>query len=132
MKAKGWGRVINVSSIYGFTTSEHNLAYSVSKHGMRALTTTVAKEYFVHGITSNEICPGAMYSDLVERIAERNARTSGKSKKEVIQEYEEDYPGGRLVSVSSIAHAAWFLASDEASEINGVSLVVDRGLTASR
>ena len=58
MMNRGWGRIINISSIYGLLGTERNLPYTVSKHGMSGMTKTVAREYGQSGITCNEICPG--------------------------------------------------------------------------
>jgi 3-hydroxybutyrate dehydrogenase len=130
MKAQSWGRVINVSSIYGLVSSPGNLPYSVSKHGLRALTATVAKEYYEFGITSNELCPGAMESELMNRIAKREAKAEGGTAKQFLKSVAASYPGGRMVLPKAIASAAVFLASDNAREINGVSIPIDHGLTA--
>jgi 3-hydroxybutyrate dehydrogenase len=130
MKARSWGRVINVSSIYGLVSCAGNLPYSVSKHGLRALTTTVAKEYFEFGITSNELCPGAMESELMNRIAKREAKTEGGTAKQFLKSVASTYPGGRMVLPIAIARAAVFLASENAREINGVSIPIDHGLIA--
>lgn len=130
MKARRWGRVINVSSIYGLVSCPGNLPYSVSKHGLRALTATVAKEYFRFGITSNELCPGAMESTLMNRIAKREAKAEGVTARQFLKDIAASYPGGRMVSTNAVARAAVFLASNDAGEINGVSIPIDHGLIA--
>lgn len=130
MVERRWGRIINVSSIYGYRTVEGNLPYAVSKHGLRALTGTIAKEYFGQGITCNEICPGAMESELLSRIAAREALESGGSENEVLAEIAKQYPGRRLIQPMAIGHTAVFLASECADSINGISIPVDHGLTA--
>ena len=72
MVAAGWGRIITISSIYGYRSAVGNLPYTVSKHGLRGLTATVAMEYGKYGITANEICPGPVESSLLrEKAAER-------------------------------------------------------------
>ena len=69
MVRENWGRIVNISSIYGLRAVETNLPYTVSKHGLSGLTKTVAREYGAHGITCNEICPGPMKSRLLLSLA---------------------------------------------------------------
>ena len=68
MIKKNWGRIINISSIYGLHAAENYLPYNVSKHALSGLTKTIAKEYAKYGITCNEICPGPINSEMVRRI----------------------------------------------------------------
>jgi NAD(P)-dependent dehydrogenase (short-subunit alcohol dehydrogenase family) len=130
MKEKGWGRIINISSIYGLRACEGNLPYNVSKHGLSALTKTVAKEYGEYGISSNEICPGPIQSKLLTKIAQYHAKEDGISVADYFSALEEDIPSGRLAAPEDIAEAAGFLASESSGYINGVSLPVDGGLIA--
>lgn len=130
MIKKGWGRVINVSSIYGLRACEGNLPYNVSKHGLSALTKTVAKEYGGYGITCNEVCPGPIESELLDRIADYHVTTEGISRADYLQTLKNEIPSGRLVSPADVAHTVLFLASAQAKEINGVSIPIDGGLIA--
>jgi len=130
MVSRGWGRIVNVSSIFGLVCVEGNLPYTVSKHGMRGLTGTIAKEYFGYGITCNEVCPGAIESDLLNRIAARESKVTGESTESILSEIANSYPGGRLISADSISAAVLFLCSEAAAGINGISVPVDSGLTA--
>lgn len=125
-----WGRIVNISSIYGLRACEGNLPYNVSKHGLSALTKTVAKEYGQYGITTNEICPGPIESDLLDRIAQYHTDKEGISKSDYFASIVEDIPAGRLATPADIAKAALFLASEQAGYINGVSIPVDGGLIA--
>lgn len=74
MIEKKWGRVINISSIFGVKATTNNLPYNASKHGLAGFSKTIAKEYAQYGITCNEICPGTVESELMERIAERKEK----------------------------------------------------------
>jgi len=129
MKQRRWGRIINISSIYGIRIASNNAAYNVSKHGLRGLTGSIAKEYGPYGITCNELCPGPVASDLLRRIAEANYARTGIG----IDAYEERLasaiPVGRIASPSDVVNAAVWLASKESSYVNGVSLPIDGGMT---
>ena len=125
-----WGRIINISSIYGLRACEGNLPYNVSKHGLSALTKTVAKEYSQYGISANEICPGPIESKLLDRIAQYHADNEGESKSDYLALLANDIPGRRLATPFDVAATALFLASEQAGYINGVSIPVDGGLIA--
>lgn len=126
MISKKWGRIINISSIFGVRSDETQIAYSVSKHGMKAITTTIAKEYAKHGITCNEICPGAIESEMMDRISDKVCK-SEKEKKEYFDYVKSFIPNNKLALPKDIANAALFIT--ENSHINGISLVVDGGET---
>lgn len=129
MVSNAWGRIINVSSIYGCRAVEGNLPYTVSKHGLSGLTKTIAREYGPHGITCNEICPGPIESRLLDRIcAERSAR-EGMTLADYIQEVKEEIPTQILSQPEEITRLALLLASDECPSINGASIIIDGGMT---
>jgi len=128
MMQKRWGRIINISSIYGLRAVEGRLPYTVSKHALAGLTKTIAKEYAPHGITCNEICPGPIDSDMLTRIVSKEAADSGTPLAECFREICEGIPAGRLANVQEIASLAVFLASDEAGYLNGASIPIDGGM----
>ena len=128
MIQKKWGRIININSIFGLRGIDYNSPYNVAKHGLSSLTKSIAKEYASNGITCNEICPGAIDSELMTRIAERVSKDEGLSPSEYLKEVAEKYPTKRLFKANEISAVALFLASDSASGINGVSIPVDGGL----
>jgi NAD(P)-dependent dehydrogenase (short-subunit alcohol dehydrogenase family) len=130
MISRGWGRIVMINSIYGFMAAAGNLPYTVSKHGLSGLTKTVAKEYAAAGITCNEICPGPIQSDLMERIAERETRGTDSTAEKYLQEVCEEIPAKRMATPQDVASLAVFLSSDAASYINGASVVLDGGLVA--
>lgn len=129
MIKNGFGRIINIGSIYSTRVVEKNLPYSVSKHGLSGLTKTVAREYGRWGITCNEICPGPVNSRLMNEIAERNAPVLHISSDEYLHRIADSIPVPRLAQPTDIAAAALFLASAEASYLNGLSLTLDGGFT---
>jgi 3-oxoacyl-[acyl-carrier protein] reductase len=130
MISKKWGRIINISSIYGLRGTENNLPYTVSKHGLSGLTKTIAREYGSKGITCNEICPGPINSALLKRIGDYYHERGGVPTREFLQSLEDEIPVRRLALPDDIAACALFLADEEASYINGVSIPVDGGLIA--
>jgi NAD(P)-dependent dehydrogenase (short-subunit alcohol dehydrogenase family) len=129
MKSKGWGRIVNISSIYGVKAEEDVTPYSVSKHGLIGLTKSVAKEYAQYGITCNAICPGTIVSELSERLADYYT-SSEQERKEYFEALDEAVPAKRLVTPKEVADFAFFIASKEAAYINGATLMIDGGYTA--
>jgi NAD(P)-dependent dehydrogenase (short-subunit alcohol dehydrogenase family) len=128
MVKNGWGRLININSIYGMRAAANYLPYNVSKHALTGLTRSLAKDYAIHGVTCNEICPGAIESELLSRIATRGAQMTGSTTKDYLKEVAEEYPGKRVGFPEEISALAVFLASSDASFINGSSIPVDGGL----
>ena len=127
MVAAGWGRIITISSIYGYCAAVGNLPYTVSKHGLRGLTATVAQEYGENGITANEICPGPVDSNMLRRIAAERSGTEGPE--QYLQDVRDGLPIKRLISAGEVAWTAEFLAAEESGGVNGISLPVDGGMT---
>ncbi len=130
MIKNNWGRIINVSSIFGVIATTNNLPYNVSKHGLAGFTKTIAKEYALYGITCNNICPGTVESELMERIAKRKETEFGISQEVYFQSIRETIPTKRFAKPIEIANLALYLASDYAAQINGASIVIDGGVIA--
>lgn len=130
MMRKKWGRIINISSIYGLGGVEGRAAYVASKHGLSGLTKTVAREYAKHGITSNEICPGPIDSDMMRKIAARSAETEGGTARSYLREVCAEIPAARMLRPVELTALAVFLASPDAAYLNGVSIPLDGGMTA--
>jgi len=129
MERRGFGRIINVGSIYSLRAVERNLPYTVSKHGLSAITKTVAREYGARGITSNEICPGPIRSRLMNEVAQRKAATVHVKPEDYLEQLSRSIPTHRLAEADDVSSVALFLASDGAGYVNGISLVVDGGMT---
>jgi NAD(P)-dependent dehydrogenase (short-subunit alcohol dehydrogenase family) len=96
MVKRKWGRIVNISSIYGLRAVEGNCPYTVSKHGLAGLTKTIAREYAAYGITCNEICPGPIDSNMMRTIAKRS---SSGSVEDYFKEVCEEIPARRLYEV---------------------------------
>ncbi|MGH6892444.1 MAG: 3-hydroxybutyrate dehydrogenase [Dongiaceae bacterium] len=131
MKARGWGRVINVASAHGLVASPFKSAYVAAKHGILGLTKTVAIEGAEHGVTANAICPGYVWTPLVEAQIDDQAKSHGISRERVIREILlAKQPNKKFAQTSEIGALAVFLASDAGQSITGAALPVDGGWTA--
>lgn len=131
MKSKGWGRVINTGSMHSLVASPYKSAYNAAKHGLSGLTKTVALEVATQGITVNCICPGYVWTPLVEGQIPDTMKTRNLSRDQVINDVLlANQPQKQFVQVEQLAALAVFLCRNEASAITGTNLSVDGGWTA--
>ena len=126
-----WGRIINIASAHGLVGSPFKSAYVAAKHGILGLTKVVALETAEHGITCNAICPGYVYTPLVEAQIDGQAKAHGVHREQVIHDVLlAQQPNKRFATVEELGALAVFLASDAAVSITGAALSVDGGWTA--
>ena len=126
-----WGRIINVASAHGLVGSLYKSAYVAAKHGIVGLTKVTALETAEQGITCNAICPGYVYTPLVEAQIEGQAKAHGIAREQVIRDVLlAQQPNKRFATVEELGALAVFLASEAAASITGVALPVDGGWTA--
>lgn len=131
MREQRFGRIINVASAHALVASPYKSAYVAAKHGVLGLTRTVALEAARFGVTCNAICPGYVWTDLVERQIEDTATARGISHEQVINDVLlAAQPSKRFATVEEIGALAAFLTSDAAASITGTALSVDGGWTA--
>lgn len=131
MYERGWGRVINISSVHGLRASPYKSAYVAAKHGLEGFSKVVALEGGAHGVTSNCVCPAYVRTPLVEGQISDQARTHGIPEERVIEEIMLTEPAiKRLIEPEEVAELVVYLCSDAASFMNGASLVMDGGWTA--
>ena len=131
MYEKGWGRIVNISSVHGLRASPYKSAYVSAKHGLEGLSKTIALEGGPKGVTSNCINPAYVKTPLVEKQIADQARTHGIPEDEVIEKIMLTEPViKRLIEPEEVAELAVFLCSREASFVNGSSIVMDGGWTA--
>jgi 3-hydroxybutyrate dehydrogenase len=130
MKKKKWGRIINISSVYGTTATPNRVAYITTKTALIGLTRSTAMDVATDGITCNALCPGTVPTPpIVERIA-GNAKREGITVEQAEQDYiSSRHPTGRFVAMTSVASFAVFLCSDAGKDITGAVLPVDGGWT---
>ena len=131
MKVRGWGRIINVCSAHSLVASPFKSAYVAAKHGLAGFTKTVALEVAEHGITSNAISPGFVWTPLVAGQVADLAKASNMSEDQVKSDVMlAVQPTKQFVTVEQIGALAVFLASDAAASITGTNYSIDGGWTA--
>lgn len=131
MKTRGWGRIINMSSIHGLVASPYKSAYVSAKHGLLGFTKTIALEAAPFGVTVNAICPAYVRTGLVEAQIASQAKTLGIPEAEVVDKVMlEPAAIKHLVEPGEVAELALFLASDAARSITGSAYELDLGWTA--
>ncbi|MBI1250571.1 MAG: 3-hydroxybutyrate dehydrogenase [Alphaproteobacteria bacterium] len=131
MKARGWGRIINVASAHGLVASPFKSAYVAAKHGVVGLTKTIALEGAEYGVTCNAICPGYVLTPLVEKQIPDTAKARGISEEAVVRDVLLAAQATKqFVTTSQLGALAVFLSSDAAAQITGIALPMDGGWTA--
>ena len=131
MKQGGFGRIINVASAHGLVASPFKSAYVAAKHGVIGLTKTIALEVAEHDITCNAICPGYVWTPLVENQIGDTAKARGITRDEVIRDVLlAAQPNKRFAEVDELGALAVFLAGPGGRSITGTALPVDGGWTA--
>ena len=127
MRDLRWGRIVMVSSTAGQVGAPAMSAYCASKHGVIGLMRSVAHDVGAFGATCNAVLPGWVRTGMAQRDAEKEAQRRGISVDAVWKERAAGYPGGRVVEADEIARVIAFLASEEASGINGEAVTVSLG-----
>ncbi|MFI0779928.1 3-hydroxybutyrate dehydrogenase [Streptomyces sp. NPDC021212] len=131
MYERGWGRIVNISSVHGLRASAYKSAYVAAKHGLEGLSKVAALEGAPHGVTSNCVNPGYVRTPLVERQIADQATAHGISQERVVSEVLlADAAVKRLVEPEEVAEAVAYLCGPHASFITGASLTMDGGWTA--
>ncbi len=131
MRKNGYGRIINIASAHGLVASPFKAAYVAAKHAVVGLTKVIALETAEANITCNAICPGYVYTPLVEAQIEGQAKAHGIPREQVIRDVLlAQQPNKRFATVEELGALSVFLASDAAASITGTALPVDGGWTA--
>ena len=131
MRARGWGRIINIASAHGLVGSAEKSAYVAAKHGVLGLTKAAAIELAEAGVTVNAICPGWVRTPLVERQLEARAAAEGRGVEAVERDLlSEKQPMARFTTPEQIGGLAVFLCSQAADTITGAPLSIDGGWAA--
>jgi len=131
MKNKGWGRIINTASAHALVASPYKSAYVAAKHGIAGLTKVVALEGAEHGVRCNAICPGYVYTPLVENQIADTANARGISEEDVKRDVLlAAQPTKEFVTTEQIGAFATFLCSSGGDSINGAILSMDGGWIA--
>jgi 3-hydroxybutyrate dehydrogenase len=128
MRQNKFGRIINMASAHGLVGSPFKAAYVAAKHGIVGLTKVPALETAEEDITCNAICPGYVYTPLVEAQIDSQAKAHGISRGKVIRDVLlARQPNKHFASVEELGALTVFLASDAAASITGIELPVDGG-----
>ena len=131
MKKRKWGRIINTASAHALVASPFKSAYVAAKHGIAGLTKTVALEVAQSGITVNAICPGYVWTPLVERQIPDTMAARGLTREQVIKDVLlAAQPTKEFVTVEEVASLAVYLTGDMARSITGSIISIDGGWTA--
>ena len=127
MKQRGWGRIINVSSIYGLRGAANRVNYVTSKTALIGLTRAVALETVTHGITCNAICPGTTETPVHEATVLASMAKGLSRQESERQLLAGKQPTGKLISADDVAALMLFLCGPESGSITGSILPVDGG-----
>ncbi|MEM0977809.1 MAG: 3-hydroxybutyrate dehydrogenase [Pseudomonadota bacterium] len=131
MKARKWGRIVNIASAHALVASPFKTAYVAAKHGIAGLTKSAALEVAEDGITVNAICPGYVLTPLVEKQIPATAEARGISEDEVITDVMlAPQPTKQFVPIEDVAAYAAFLCTDDAKSITGALQQIDGGWVA--
>jgi 3-hydroxybutyrate dehydrogenase len=131
MKARGWGRILNIASTHGLVASAAKSAYVASKHGLIGFTKSVALETATTGVTVNAICPGWVLTPLVQQQVDARAARDGVDGEEAKRRLLADkQPSLQFTTPAQLGELALFLCSPAADNIRGAAFNVDGGWVA--
>jgi 3-hydroxybutyrate dehydrogenase len=131
MRARNWGRVLNIASAHGLVASANKSAYVAAKHGLVGMTKSVALETATTGITVNAICPGWVLTPLVQKQVDARAAAEGVSVEEAKKALlGEKQPSLQFTTPEQLGELAVCLCSEAASNIRGAAINVDGGWVA--
>ena len=131
MKARNWGRVLNIASVHGLVASAQKSAYVAAKHGLVGFTKSAALECATTGVTHNAICPGWVLTPLVQKQVDARAAQAGVSLDEAKRQLlAEKQPSLQFTTPEQLGALAVFLCSAAADNIRGVAWNVDGGWVA--
>ncbi|MBA1275858.1 3-hydroxybutyrate dehydrogenase [Stutzerimonas azotifigens] len=130
MRARNWGRIVNIASAHGLVASANKSAYVAAKHGLVGLTKSVALETATTGITCNALCPGWVLTPLVQQQIDSRAQASGNAEQARHDLLAEKQPSLEFVEPAQLGELTLFLCSEAASQVRGAAWSMDGGWTA--
>ena len=129
MIAKGWGRIVHITSLVAKEPSDLIPISSTLRTGLMSLTRLQATDFAVHGVTVNSVLPGNTMTDRQKHLIEISATKEGLSEDEVLRRKTESIPMKRMAEPEEIAAVVAFLCSKRASYVTGINVLVDGGVT---
>jgi len=129
MQKRRWGRIINMTSFAAKQPADRLILSNTLRAGILGLSKTLSNELAQDGILVNAVCPGWTLTKRVEELAKAQAKSSGKTREEIMEGWEGQIPLKRLAQPNEIANLVVFLASERASYITGAVFQVDGGYT---
>ena len=131
MKKRGWGRIVNISSVHGLVASVEKVAYIAAKHGLIGVTKVTALENAGTGVTCNAICPGWVQTPLVmAQIQARADRDGISTDQATLDLLSEKQPSGQFTTIDQLGAAAIFLCGEAASNMSGTTMTLDGAWSA--
>jgi 3-hydroxybutyrate dehydrogenase len=128
MKQRGWGRIVNVSSVYGLVGAANRVGYVTTKTALIGLTRAVALETVTSGVTCNAVCPGTVETPVHTATVERLAAAQGLSRDDAAAQFlARKQPTGRFIGAGGVAALVAFLCGPDGADITGAALPVDGG-----
>ena len=128
MKARGYGRIINIASTASKAGTKYTAAYTASKHAVLGLTRCAAAELVGSGVTANAVCPGFVNTPMTQQTVDNIVSKTERTPEQALQALLQQAGQTRLIEPSEVAHAVLALAATEAAGINGQSLIIDGGV----
>lgn len=130
MRKNKWGRIINISSAHGIVASNYKAAYVSSKHGLVGLTKVVSLETAKENITCNAIGPGFVDTELVQKQIKKISNKKKISLKKAQNSLLHKHASNNFIKKEDVSSLAYYLTTNEASQITGSNLIIDGGWTA--
>lgn len=128
MRARNWGRIINIASIHSYIGSIHRIDYGTTKTALLGMTRSVAMETATTGITCNAICPGTVLTEAIDERIVAMMRDKNLSRQDAEKQFLAPMqPAGRFVKASSVAALAVFLCSEHGGDMTGAEISMDLG-----
>ncbi|WP_153788560.1 3-hydroxybutyrate dehydrogenase [Pseudomonas sp. EMN2] len=130
MRARGWGRIINIASVHGLVGSTGKAAYVAAKHGVVGLTKVIGLETATSNVTCNAICPGWVLTPLVQKQIDERAANGGDPQQAQHDLLAEKQPSLAFVTPRHLGELVLFLCSEAGSQVRGAAWNVDGGWLA--
>lgn len=131
MRERGWGRIVNMTSVYGERGTANRIDYVTSKAALAGMTRAIAAEVAGQGVTCNSVCPGSVLTPNIDGRVRQLMAERGLGREAAAREFlAGKQPGGRFVPAAHVAQLVLFLCGDAAAEINGALLPMDSGWLA--